>query len=134
MGSKAEIEALQRVLKDQQKCSMQAEAAGLNLRWALIPPRAPHFGGLWEAGIKSAKKHLRRIMGNRVLTFEELSTLLCQIECVLNSRPLCPLSEDAKDAEPLTPTHFAIGGKLDALPFRVTGAVDDATPTHSTKR
>ncbi len=129
-----EIEAVQRVLKDQHQTSLQAEAAGLNLRWAFIPPRAMHFGGLWEAGVKSAKKHLRRIMGNRVLTFEELTTLLCQVECVLNSRPLCPISEVPNDADPLTPANFTKGGKLEGLPFEVTGTADEAKPTQPTKR
>ncbi|XP_075162954.1 uncharacterized protein LOC142235578 [Haematobia irritans] len=77
--------------------------------WHFIPPASPHFGGLWEAGVKSTKHHLRRIMGDRILTYEELSTLLCQIESCLNSRPLCPLSTDPSDFSVLTPAHFLIG-------------------------
>lgn len=77
--------------------------------WHFIPPASPNFGGLWEAGVKSVKFHLKRIMKDRVLTFEELSTLLCQIEGCLNSRPLCPLSSDPSDLDALTPAHFLIG-------------------------
>ncbi len=131
VGAKFEIEAVQRVWKDQHQTSLQAEAAGLNLRWAFNPPRAPHFGGLWEAGVK---KHLHRVMGNRVLTFEKLTTLLCQIECVLNSRPLCPISGDPNDADPLTPAHLTIEVKLEGFAFKVTGTADEATPTQPTKR
>lgn len=57
-------------------------------KWHFIPPASPHFGGLWEAGVKSTKTHLTKIIGNSSLTFEELSTLLVQIEAILNSRPL----------------------------------------------
>ena len=77
--------------------------------WHFIPPASPHFGGLWEAGVKSVKYHLKRVMSDRVLSYEELSTLLCQIEGCLNSRPLCPLSIDPTDNDALTPAHFLIG-------------------------
>ncbi|KAJ0169427.1 hypothetical protein K1T71_015014 [Dendrolimus kikuchii] len=74
--------------------------------WKFIPPQAPNFGGLWEAGVRSAKKHLKRVIGDSTLTFEELTTVLTQIEACLNSRPLSYLSENSDDPEPLTPGHF----------------------------
>nr|XP_034195155.1 uncharacterized protein LOC117611324 [Osmia lignaria] len=77
--------------------------------WHFIPPYAPHFGGLWEVGVKSVKHHLRRVIGNSTLTFEKMSTLLCQIEACLYSRPLYALSEDPSDLSALTPGHFLIG-------------------------
>ena len=57
-------------------------------QWLFNPPAAPHFGGKWEAGVNSVKYHLRRVIGDHSLTFEEMTTLLTQIEAVLNSRPL----------------------------------------------
>lgn len=86
------------------------------ISWSFIPPSAPHFGGLWEAGVKSLKYHLRRIAGASAFTFEQLTTLLTQIEAILNSRPLTPLTTDPNDLEPLTPSHFLIGRKLTSLP------------------
>jgi hypothetical protein len=62
--------------------------------WKFIPPHTPHFGGLWEAVVKSMKYHLRRTLGSHIATYEELCTLLAEIEACLNSRPLCTLSSD----------------------------------------
>ncbi|XP_045463807.1 uncharacterized protein LOC123673366 [Harmonia axyridis] len=84
--------------------------------WNFIPAKAPHFGGIWEAGVKSVKHHLYRVMGDSKLTYEEFSTVLCQIESCLNSRPLYPLSNDPNDTLPLTPAHFLIGGSLNTIP------------------
>ena len=65
-------------------------------------------GGLWEAAVEATKRHLRRVIGDQILTFVEYSTLLCRIEACLNSRPLCPPSDDVSDLQPLTPAHFLI--------------------------
>lgn len=87
-------------------------ASTSNTEWHFIPPSSPHFGGLWEAGVKSLKYHLKRTIGNAKLTYEELSTLLAQIEACLNSRPLTPMSSDPTDLSALTPGHFLTGDAL----------------------
>ncbi|XP_055645494.1 uncharacterized protein LOC129782105 [Toxorhynchites rutilus septentrionalis] len=88
--------------------------SGVNFHF--IPPRSPHHGGLWEAGVKSFKFHLRRILGSRSFTLEELTTAVAQIESVLNSRPLSPMSSHPKDLSSLTPGHFLVGEPLYSIP------------------
>ena len=85
-------------------------------QWLFNPPAAPHFGGKWEAGVKSVKYHLKRVIGDHSLTFEEMTTLLTQIEAVLNSRPLSQLTEDPNDLDALTPGHFLMGGPPTVVP------------------
>lgn len=81
-----------------------------------IPPRSPHWGGLWEAAVKSVKFHVLRVVGNSCLTYEEFSTVTAQIEAILNSRPISAISNDPSDLECLTPGHFLIGSPITAYP------------------
>ncbi|XP_053699018.1 uncharacterized protein LOC128745988 [Sabethes cyaneus] len=120
------IAALHRFTSRRGKCKKLFSDNGLNfvgskldtfcskeaIEWHLIPPNAPHFGGLWEAGVRSAKYHLKRITGTANLNYEEYTTVLTRIEAVLNSRPITPMSVDPNDIKPLTPGHFLVGGPL----------------------
>lgn len=83
-----------------------------SVQWSFIPSHAPHWGGIWEAGVKSMKHHIKRVVGESVNTYEEITTMLTEIEAALNSRPLCPVSNDPNDLSILTPGHFLIGDSL----------------------
>ncbi|XP_077264830.1 uncharacterized protein LOC143898908 [Temnothorax americanus] len=85
--------------------------------WHFMPPGAPHFGGLWEAGGKCAKHYLKRVLGTNTLTYEEFSTLTsAQVKVCLNSRPIGPLLTDPCEFSALTPGHFLIGDPLLNVP------------------
>lgn len=93
-------------------------ASTLEIKWHFNPPSGPNFGGIWEAGIKATKFHLRRIVGERALTYEEFTTILKRVEAILNSRPLCALTSDIDDIDYLTPGHFIIGAPMCSPPER----------------
>lgn len=67
---------------------------------------SPYFNGLAESAIRSIKHHIRRVIGDQTLTYEELLTVLVKVEACLNSRPLHTLSIDPADFDVLTPGHF----------------------------
>ncbi|GBO28929.1 hypothetical protein AVEN_93216-1, partial [Araneus ventricosus] len=59
------------------------------------------------------KDPLRKILGRALLTFEELSTILVEIEYVVNSRPLTYVTDGFSEPNPLTPLDFLQYGRKD---------------------
>ena len=118
VGANRELRELHEFLKQQNTAKIVSDfCTSHKIEWRFIPAHGPHFGGLWEAAVKSTKFHLRRIIGGVTLTFEELTTVLAQVEACLNSRPLAAANmQDDDGIEMLTPGHFLIGHPLCALP------------------
>ncbi|XP_054277190.1 uncharacterized protein LOC128996060 [Macrosteles quadrilineatus] len=108
--------AFQALFKSAERTSLLEYSSSQGITFHFNPPAAPHQGGLWEGAIKSAKHHLRRAIGEHVLTLSEFMTLTTHVEAILNSRPLTPMSNDPSDVTALTPEHFLVGAPLVAVP------------------
>ena len=110
VGANREIKELYEFLKEQQSKGIISDfCSSHNIEWRFIPEHGPNFGGLWEAAVKSTKTHLKRIMRDVKLSFEEFTTILTQVEACLNSRPLVYTnSSDDDGIDILTPGHFLI--------------------------
>lgn len=93
---------------------VQQHVASHGVDWKFIVPGAPHHGGLWEAAVKSVKKHLLRVVGRQSLRYGSFATLLTRIEACLNSRPIISIFDDPETGTALSPGHFLIGRPLTA--------------------
>ena len=88
------------------------------INWKFNPPTASNFGGVWEREIRTIRKTLNAIthLQNLKLNDEELYTLMCEVEGILNSRPLTPVSDDPNDLEAITPNHLLLGNSKVTFP------------------
>ncbi|GFS98709.1 integrase catalytic domain-containing protein [Trichonephila clavipes] len=85
---------------------IQDFALKIKIQWKFSPSSAPWWGGFWERLVGMLKNVLRKVLGKASLNKEELNTLLCDAESIINSRPITYLSEDPKDLVALTPAMF----------------------------
>ena len=111
VGAKNDLKRLYRLLHqpDSNQEIQHFLSTHHQITWHNSPPRSPHFGGLWESAVKSMKSHLKTTMGNSLLTFEEMTTVVCQVEACMNSRPLLPLTSHTQDGlATLTASHFLL--------------------------
>ena len=79
-----------------------------NVQWIFNPPAGSHYGGAWERCIRTVRKVLNALVREQVLDDEGLATLMCEVESIVNSRPLTKVSDDARDLQPLTPNHLLL--------------------------
>lgn len=113
IGAHRELDELRNLFSQKEhKNKIIDKMASDRIRWHFIPPRAPHFGGLWEAAVKSFKQHFYKTASDAALTFEEASMLITQIESILNSKPLTAMSSDPNDVNYLFAGHFLIGSTI----------------------
>ncbi|XP_062556787.1 uncharacterized protein LOC134221614 [Armigeres subalbatus] len=110
VGADRELRKLRKEFQQQFKSKEWGEyCTGNGITFRFIPARSPHFGGIWESGVKSFKYHFRRIMGQKAFSMDQLLSVVAQIQSVLNSRPLVSMSDSPDDLSALTPGHFLIG-------------------------
>ena len=77
-----------------------------HIRWKWNPPAASHMGRVWECLIRSVRRVLNGVMEQQTIIDDTLSTLMCLVENILNSRPLTVVPDDPGDLAPLTPNHL----------------------------
>ncbi len=107
--------------------------SNLHVEWQFNLERAPWWGGIFERMIKSAKRCLKKAIGKNCLTYDELLTLVIEVEAVLNSRPLTYVSSEDVE-EPLTPSHLLVGYRILTLPDPSVPDDPDYSPENVTRR
>ena len=78
-----------------------------DIKWTFNPPTGSHHGGVWERCIRTVRKVMKAIMKKKGLDDEDLRTLMCEVESVVNGRPITKVSDDPRDLDALTPNHLS---------------------------
>ncbi|KAK0142403.1 hypothetical protein N1851_019847 [Merluccius polli] len=127
IGTERELrEALTHLNLSKIQHSIQAEG----IKWTFSPPYGPQHGGVWERLIWIIKRILYSITREQTLDDESLQTALCEVEAIMNDRPITVLSQDVKDPEPLTPNHLLQMKQIPTLP----PGIFDKSDTYSRRR
>ena len=122
VGAEAE---LRRSFKQLDRTKVVTVARKRNIEWNFNPPHASHFGGVWERVIRTLRQVLVAILSpNTRLTDDVLQTVFCQVENIINSRPITKCSDDAHDENPLTPNHLLMMQSNAAYPWGVVQKSD----------
>ncbi|XP_022233727.2 uncharacterized protein LOC111081881 isoform X1 [Drosophila obscura] len=100
---------IQEVITDWPKDELLQFLTTKNCSWFFNPPLSPHMGGAWERLIQSVKTYLCFLLKERFPKEYTLKTLFCEIEHMINSRPLLYVPSDSMDSVPLTPNDILIG-------------------------
>ena len=131
---KAAAKAVDAIVRDK---ATQQYLSRVKVEWLLNLERAPWWGGVFERMVRMTKRFLKKMVGRARLTYEELNTVVIEVEAVINSRPLSYVTADDLD-QPLIPVHLLTGRRLLSLPDAV-GYQDieedfNITSNHLTRR
>lgn len=106
-----ELSELSTLLNDKTLVESLAEQG---IEWRFNVEKAPWMNGFVERMVGIVKAALKRVIERQVLNYEELQTVLCEVEDTINRRPLCQVS-DSENIEVLTPMHFLLAKTEDRL-------------------
>jgi hypothetical protein len=114
-GANAE---LRRVIEQWNSEHIEGWLKQKGISWKFNPPYSSHYGGVWEREIRSVRKVLTALMNEQKvkLTNEALQTFLCEVESILNHRPLTPVTDDPQDCDALTPNHLLLLNATNSFP------------------
>ena len=110
--SKLAAREITRILNDP---GVRKHFAKEHMKWTFSLEKAPWWGGIFERLVKSVKRCVKNTISGDTLIYEELLTVIIEVEMILNCRPLSYISSEDSE-EPLTPSHLLCGHQIMSLP------------------
>lgn len=104
----AEVE-IKQMLKNWHQTKIMNRLREQGIQWHFSPLKASHTGGVWERMIRTIRKNMRALVGDRLVDDETLLTVMCEVEKMINDRPLTRQCDDPRDLSTLTPNTLLLG-------------------------
>lgn len=105
IGAERELREALAALNHEQ---IQRALVPAGIKWSFNPPAGSHHGGVWERVIRIIKRVLNSVLRQQTLDDDGFHTVMCEVEAILNDRPITKLTDDLNDLEPLTPNHLLL--------------------------
>ena len=102
---------LKKMAKDEKICSFLAKR---EIRWQFNLSRAPWWGGQFERLVGLVKQALYKVIGKSTLRWNELESVILDVETTLNNRPLGYVDDDYTKPI-LTPNLLILGDQNAAI-------------------
>ena len=87
-----------------------------DIKWMFNPPAGTNHGGVWEICIRTVRKLFSALIKEQTMDDEGITTLLCDVESIVNGRPITKVSDDPRDLEALTPSHLLLLHPRSSIP------------------
>ena len=114
-GSDKELKS---IFNELNRDAIRLGARRMNIEWDFNPPKACHMAGATERMIRTVRRVLQAVLNvNDRLNDETLETIFCEVENIINSRPLTKCSEDPLDDKVITPNHILLLHGNHAFPW-----------------
>ena len=109
--------------------AVQEFVAQRGITWRFIVEHTPWQRGMYERLVGTVKRTLRKVLGKLLLYPDQLTTVLAEVEAVVNSSPLAYVGADPHDHFVLTPAHFLIGQALTTIQNALPDNFDEYQPS-----
>ena len=88
---------------------MEKYLNGRRIKWQFYLERCPWWGGFIERMVQTMKRSIKKVIGNSRLSYIEFSTILYEIEGLINARPITWLYNDLEEGSPISPSDLLHG-------------------------
>lgn len=101
----ADLEGIAQLLQDN---SLVEGLAHRGIKWHFSTEHAPWENGFVERVVGTVKSALRKVLGKSTVDFVEFETICCEVEDLINRRPLLQVNDEGEEIDVLTPQHFLL--------------------------